>query len=48
MFSGDLGELQGTSSEKKSNLILGTWEKYVLKRKIYNKIILDFVLMLSR
>lgn len=48
IFSSNPGELQGMWSENKiSNLILGTWEN-ILKRNIYNNIVLNFVQMLSR
>lgn len=48
MFSGDPGKLQGmVPGNKTSNLILGTWEN-ILKRNIYNKIVLNFVQLLSR
>lgn len=48
MFSGGPGKLQGMASGNKiSNLIFGAWEN-ILKRYIYNKIVISFVQMLSR
>lgn len=38
---------ESKKKKKRSNLILGTWEN-TLNRKTYNKILVDFVQMLSR